>query len=1140
MNKKLKILLLEDLPSDVDLICKILKKGKLDFINLAVETADKFRNALKEFSPDIILSDHSLPSFNSYNALDILHKTGLKIPFILITATISEEFAVDILKAGADDYILKDRLERLPAAVSNALEKFRLQHEREKFLDELIKKEKHYRALVDNSADGVVILNAEGQPTYISPAVKRILGYTEDEIFQMDLFSISHPDDISGLANTMDMVLANPGVAMKGHTGRMLHKDGSWRWLEATVTNLLHDPAINGIVDNFRDITERRLAEEKVMQLNRLLAFLSQINKTIVHSVDEHTIFKETCRIAIETGKFKGAWIGLLDGPNKRIQLVEKSGVLPEDVAARVSLSYQQKGPQYKVLTTGAYFICNNIAEDPQIGKWSIFSPEDGYRSMMILPIRKSGNTIGTLNLYSAEVNFFTAAEIELLEEATADISFSLDFLLASKNVKHKEVRLHQAQAIAHLGSWEVDLATGIITWSEEALRIHGLAPGESSQSYESWLSFVHPEDLDRVMKVRKEAEATLNDSSFFHRIVRKDGTVKSVFSTAQFEFDHSGKPIYLYGITHDMTELIEAEEELRKSESNLQAIFENTSEGFILIDRNGFVKLFNSKAREYMMRTVGRHLKVGHSLVSLLPTTRTEDYKLFFSKVLAGESINYDRSYEVIPGKIVWINFVINPVYNAGLIDGVCITVADITKRKQTEDFLAQSELRYRQIVETAQEGIWLMDENNKTTFVNTKMCDILGYSKEEMLGKENFYFVDDAHKQQALSMMDRKIKVNADMQFITKSGKSIWTNLSANPVFNDAGNYQGTLAMVSDITEKKNLEELLNKATTMARIGSWEADLANNKLYWSTITKEIHEVSSDFVPDLEKGLDFYKAGKNKEIITQAVQEAIENNKPWDLELQIVTAKGKERWVQAIGETEFVDGKCTKLFGSFQDIHIAKNAEMEVLKAYEEKNVILESIGDGFFAVDKNWIVTYWNKEAEKMLQTPKNKILGKYLWDVFSDSTDSESYRKYHQAIESNEVIVFEDHYPPLGRWYEISAYPSENGLSVYFKDITERKQSELALKELNDNLSKQATELAITNKELEDFAYAASHDLQEPLRMVTSFLSQLEKKYSDLIDEKGKTYIHFAVDGPRECGKLSLTCWSFQEWAILWKKS
>jgi PAS domain S-box-containing protein len=124
--------------------------------------------------------------------------------------------------------------------------------------------------------------------------------------------------------------------------------------------------------------------------------------------------------------------------------------------------------------------------------------------------------------------------------------------------------------------------------------------------------------------------------------------------------------------------------------------------------------------------------------------------------------------------------------------------------------------------------------------------------------------------------------------------------------------------------------------------------------------------------------------------------------------------------------------------------------------EAMEERNIILESIGDAFFAVDKNWVVTYWNQTAEKVLYKTKKEMLTHNLWSVFNVAINSKSYRKYHQAIRTNKAVHFEDYFGPLDKWYEISAYPSISGLSVYFKDITERKQHITELRESEQRYS------------------------------------------------------------------------------------
>lgn len=121
MEKALKILMLEDLQDDVGLIERALNKQGLQFTSRRVDSRDEFTEALGSFSPDVILSDHALPQFNSLEALSIVQKMGMNVPFILVTGTVSEEFAVSCLKQGADDYVLKSNMVRLPSAIQNAL-----------------------------------------------------------------------------------------------------------------------------------------------------------------------------------------------------------------------------------------------------------------------------------------------------------------------------------------------------------------------------------------------------------------------------------------------------------------------------------------------------------------------------------------------------------------------------------------------------------------------------------------------------------------------------------------------------------------------------------------------------------------------------------------------------------------------------------------------------------------------------------------------------------------------------------------------------------------------------------------------------------------------------------------------------------
>lgn len=195
----------------------------------------------------------------------------------------------------------------------------------------------------------------------------------------------------------------------------------------------------------------------------------------------------------------------------------------------------------------------------------------------------------------------------------------------------------------------------------------------------------------------------------------------------------------------------------------------------------------------------------------------------------------------------------------------------------------------------------------------------------------------------------------------------------------------------------------------------------------------------------------------------------------------------------------------------------IRKNArELETIN--NQITGILESVPNGFFSINEQWIITYWNKEAERLLGRPRDAVLGQNIWDLFPEATNLKFYDYYHRAMLKRKAYRFQEFYIPVDAWLEVNVYPTQDGISVFFRDVTYVKKSNIERK-------RRIKELAASNAELEQFAYIASHDLQEPLRMVTSFLTQIEKKYNDKLDDKGRQYIHFAVDGAKRMRKIIL---------------
>lgn len=192
----LKILHLEDLKSDSDLVDRELKKAGIRFTKTLVETRQDYIDALENFQPDLILSDHSLPAFNSGEALAILKNSTFNIPFILVTATVSEEYAVNIIKEGAADYILKDRLQRLPNAVLSAIERVQLERDRTLADKELRRSEKKYKLLFEaNPLPMFIVQQPGGSIVDVNNAALQHYGYSRQELLNIPFSDLAADDN---------------------------------------------------------------------------------------------------------------------------------------------------------------------------------------------------------------------------------------------------------------------------------------------------------------------------------------------------------------------------------------------------------------------------------------------------------------------------------------------------------------------------------------------------------------------------------------------------------------------------------------------------------------------------------------------------------------------------------------------------------------------------------------------------------------------------------------------------------------------------------------------------------------------------------------------------------------------------------
>jgi len=256
-----RILMVEDVASDAELIERELRRAGLRCATRRVDTEADVRDALRTFDPDIVLSDHSLPGFTARDTLRLVHQETPQTPVIIVTGSLDEEIAAEYIKAGATDYVVKDHLERLGPAVQRALDLRRARDEQAQAEEARRQGEERFRALIEHGTDAIALLGADGAVLFLSQSGERLFGYRPSELVGRSAFELLHPHDVPRLRAVFDDLLGRPGTPATLEL-RLLQRDGAWREGEAVVVNRLAEPAVGAVVVNFRDVSERKQAEQ--------------------------------------------------------------------------------------------------------------------------------------------------------------------------------------------------------------------------------------------------------------------------------------------------------------------------------------------------------------------------------------------------------------------------------------------------------------------------------------------------------------------------------------------------------------------------------------------------------------------------------------------------------------------------------------------------------------------------------------------------------------------------------------------------------------------------------------------------------------------------------------------------------------
>ncbi len=477
------------------------------------------------------------------------------------------------------------------------------------------------------------------------------------------------------------------------------------------------------------------------------------------------------------------------------------------------------------------------------------------------------------------------------------------------------------------------------------------------------------------------------------------------------------------------------------------------------------------------------------------------------------------------------------------GKIIGYISTNRDITDKVLAEKALQESEEKYRTLIETAQEGVWIVDAKRRTKYVNARMAELLGYEQKEMLKKSWQQFVYDQDENISNSKPQNPLNGNASKESFEytlkrRDGTPLWVIVNSTPLFDQQGRFSGSFSMLTDISKRKKAENALAESELRYK------ELVSNAK--SIILKMDPQGRFTFVNEFAQNFFGYsedeiigktgfetivpKTDSTGRDLVKMIDNIYQNPDKYSVNVNENIKKNGERvWIEWHNKALYDrKGKKTGHMAIGIDITQRKKSEDALQEAREKLNIALENAGIGIWEWDLITGEVIWDEKMEKMFGL-KPGTFGKTFSD-FENLMNEEDIPHVQNSIKNSlekgkplETIFRIKSENEKPKYISSKAFVNKNldgkpvKMSGVSFDITGmRAETERLILELNE-------ELLRSNKDLESFAYAASHDLQEPLRMVTSFTQLLERDYKQVLDEKGLEYIHFASDGAKRMYEL-----------------
>jgi PAS domain S-box-containing protein len=744
--QRLKILIVDDDPDMAGFIKLKLSSDAPHFSIIQVESGQDCLDLIDGGEAvDCILSDYQLPGMNGMELLMELRARGSRIPLIFITGQGNEGVAREAFKAGAYDYFTKDigfaHFTRIRNSIEQAVKNRESEDDREKAEALLVEEKNKLESVLACMSDGIGIVDTDFRILYQNPAHKGITGGAYAGAYCYEAY------------HGRDAICENCQVAMAFADGishtveRVVVTDAGPRYYEVSASPLKDSSGRTvGCVESVRDVTSRKLDERKVEHLNRLYSIISHTNKAILRTTDRTKLMEEACRIAVEQGRFRMAWVGLADRAGGVVRPVASWGAVEgylDEIRVSSVDEPEGRGPVGRAIREGAPFVVNDIGSDPAMALWREKALARGYRSLAGFPIKTGEGVIGAFAVYSAEPGMFDDEETALMEGLAADISFALTSLekderrhLAEEAMRESEQKVTTIADTVMDAIVMIDKDGRISYWNPAAERTFGYSADEvmGRDLHELVLPERYWESFNRQkVDFGMTGSVPTGRQAREFSAVGKDGrefpvevSLSSVKIKGEWNF---------VGVVRDITERKRAEAMLRESEQRYKDLVELSPDFIYRSDRYGNQTFMNAAA--YRMLDASPEDVVGQPWGKWIhPEDMERTRRCFMEMIERGiDAFNFENRFVSKNGRSINVLHNVRVLRDEeGVITGTQGIARDITARKAAEEALKESEHLFRSLVEESLVGVYII-QDGRFSYVNPRAAGMFGYTQEEVL---------------------------------------------------------------------------------------------------------------------------------------------------------------------------------------------------------------------------------------------------------------------------------------------------------------------------------------------------------------------------------------------------------------------